>query len=75
LYTQLDLDAPQAKDDFVGVILDCQSVQPALRQLLHDLEAGMPFLVHRQLPGCGGDCPQDKLRLVISVSGQWQGAK
>jgi general secretion pathway protein M len=44
LYTQLDLDEPQAKDGFVSVTLDCKFEQPALLQLLYDLEAGMPFL-------------------------------
>jgi general secretion pathway protein M len=41
---RLDLDGPQAKDGFVSVTLDCKFEQPALRQLLYDVEAGMPFL-------------------------------
>ena len=79
LYTQVDLDGPQAKDGFVSVTVNCELEQPALQQLLYDLEAGMPFLFVDQLVAQGAAAaattPQDKLRLVISVSGQWQGAK
>jgi general secretion pathway protein M len=50
-----------------------------LQQLLYDLEAGMPFLFVDQLvaqgPASPGATPEGKLRVVISVSGQWQGSK
>jgi len=79
LYTQVDLEGPQAKDGFVGVTVSCEVEQPALQQLLYDLEAGMPFLFVDQLvaqgPAVPGMTPEGKLRVVISVSGQWQGAK
>jgi general secretion pathway protein M len=73
------LEGPQAKDGFVAVTVSCEVEQPALQQLLYDLEAGMPFLFVDQLvaqgPAAPGTTPQGKLRVVISVSGQWQGAK
>jgi len=79
LYTQVDLEGPQAKDGFVGVTVSCEVEQPALQQLLYDLEAGMPFLFVNQLvaqgPAVPGMTPEGKLRVVISVSGQWQGSK
>ena len=79
LYTQVDLEGPQAKDGFVGVTVSCEVEQPALQQLLYDLEAGMPFLFVDQLvaqgPAAPGATPQGKLRVVISVSGQWQGSR
>jgi general secretion pathway protein M len=79
LYTQVDLDGPQAKDGFVGVTVSCEVAQPALQQLLYDLEAGMPFLFVDQLvaqgPAAPAATPEGKLRVVISVSGQWQGPK
>ena len=79
LYTQVDLEGPQAKDGFVSVTVNCELEQPALQQVLYDLEAGMPFLFVDQLvaqgPAAAATTPQGKLRLVISVSGQWQGAK
>jgi general secretion pathway protein M len=79
LYTQVDVDGPQAKDGFVSVTVNCELEQPALQQLLYDLEAGMPFLFVDQLvaqaPATPAATAQAKLRLVISVSGQWQGAK
>jgi general secretion pathway protein M len=79
LYTQVDLDGPQAKDGFVGVTVSCEVAQPALQQLLYDLEAGMPFLFVDQLvaqgPAVPTAAPEGKLRVVISVSGQWQGPR
>ncbi len=79
LYTQVDLDGPQAKDGFVGVTVNCEMAQPALQQVLYDLEAGMPFLFVDQLvaqgPAVPGATPEGKLRILISVSGQWQEPK
>jgi general secretion pathway protein M len=81
-YTQVDLEGPQAKDGFVGVTVNCEVAQPSLQQLLYDLEAGMPFLFIDQLvaqaPATqvpGATAPEGKLRILISVSGQWQAAK
>ncbi|HLN09601.1 MAG TPA: type II secretion system protein GspM [Xanthobacteraceae bacterium] len=79
LYTQVDLQGTQSKDGFVSVTVSCEVEQPALQQLLYDLEAGMPFLFVDQLvtqgPAVPGTMPEGKLRLLISVSGQWQGSK
>jgi len=79
LYTQVDLEGPQAKDGFVGVTVSCEVEQTALQQLLYDLEAGMPFLFVDQLvaqgPAVPGMTPEGKLRVLIAVSGQWQGSK
>lgn len=79
LYTQVDLEGPQSKDGFVGVTVNCEVAQPALQQLLYDLEAGMPFLFIDQLvaqgPAVPGTAPEGKLRILISVSGQWQASK
>jgi general secretion pathway protein M len=79
LYTQVDLEGPQAKDGFVGVTVNCEVAQPALQQVLYDLEAGMPFLFIDQLtaqgPAVPGATPEGKLRILVSVSGQWQALK
>jgi general secretion pathway protein M len=79
LYTQVDLQGPQSKDGFVSVTVNCEVEQPALQQLLYDLEAGMPFLFVDQLvaqgPAVPGATPEGKLRVLISVSGEWQGSK
>jgi general secretion pathway protein M len=78
-YTQVDLEGPQSKDGFVGVTVNCEVAQPALQQLLYDLEAGMPFLFIDQLVAQGPAGPaattEGKLRILISVSGQWQASK
>lgn len=79
LYSQVDLQGSQSKDGFVSVTVSCEIEQPALQKLLYDLEAGMPFLFVDQLvaqgPAVPGTMPDGKLRVLISVSGQWQGSK
>jgi len=79
VYTQVDLEGPQAKDGFIGVTVNCELAQPALQEVLYDLEAGMPFLFIDQLvaqgPAVPGQTPEGKLRILISVSGQWQAPK
>jgi general secretion pathway protein M len=79
LYTQVDLQGTQSKDGFVSVTVSCEVGQPALQQMLYDIEAGMPFLFIDQLvaqgPAVPGTTPEGKLRVLISVSGQWQGSK
>jgi general secretion pathway protein M len=77
--SQIDLQGNQAKSGFITMIASCEIDQPALQRLLYDIEAGMPFLFVDQLvvqtasgPASGGE---GKLRVLLSVSGQWQGAK
>jgi general secretion pathway protein M len=78
LSSQLDLQGTQSRDGFLSVMASCDLEQPALQQVVYDLEAGLPFLFVDQLvvqapsasTGAGG-----KLRVLISVSGQWQGAQ
>ncbi len=77
--SQVDLQNNQAKAGFVSVIANCEVDQPALQQLLYDIEAGFPFLFVDQLvvqaPTTSTSTPGGKVRLLLGVSGQWQGAK
>jgi general secretion pathway protein M len=83
LSSQVDLQGPLSKQGFVAATVSCELEQPALQQLLYDLEAGMPFLLVDQLavqaPAVAASTPNasgpGKLRVLISVSGQWQGAR
>jgi general secretion pathway protein M len=83
LSTQVDLQGPLSKQGFVAATVSCELEQPALQQLLYDLEAGMPFLSVDQLAvqaptvaaGASNGTGPAKLRVLISVSGQWQGAR
>ena len=83
LSTQVDLQGPLYKQGFVAATVSCELEQPALQQLLYDLEAGMPFLSVDQLavqaPAVAASASNGtgpgKLRVLISVSGQWQGAR
>ena len=79
LSTQLDLQGTQSRTGFLSMIASCEIDQSELQKLLYDLEAGMPFLFIDQLviqppltlSGAGGG----RLRLLLTVSGQWRGAK
>jgi general secretion pathway protein M len=77
LSSQLDVQGTQAKAGFVSMIASCELDQPALQPLIYDLEAGMPFLFIDQLsvqaPAISSG--EGKLRILLAVSGQWQGAK
>lgn len=77
--SQVELQGPQSKAGFIGVIASCELDQPALQQLLYDLEAGMPFLFIEQLavqaPIAVSGAREGRLRMQLTVYGQWQGEK
>ena len=79
LSSQVELDGLLAKAGFVGVIASCEVDQPSLQKLLYDLEAGMPLLFINQLvvqmPSASTAGPEPRMRILLAVSGQWQGAK
>jgi general secretion pathway protein M len=86
LSSQVELQGPQIKDGFISVTANCDVEQPALQQLLYNLESGMPFLFVDQLvvqmptaaaggPGGAKAAETAKMHVLISVSGQWQAAK
>lgn len=77
--SQVDLQGTEAKAGFLSVIASCEIDQPGLQQLLYELEAGMPFLFIDQLvvqaPASFGISAESKLRVLLTVSGQWKGGK
>jgi general secretion pathway protein M len=79
LSSQVDVEGTPAQAGFVSIIASCDIDQPGLQQLLYDIEAGMPFLFIDQLvvqaPGTFATSGEGKLRILLGVSGQWQGAK
>ncbi|MBV9562650.1 MAG: type II secretion system protein M [Bradyrhizobium sp.] len=79
LSSQVDLQGTQSKSGFLSIIASCDVDQGGLQRLLYDLEAGMPFLfvdqVVAQAPADVAASGQGKLRVLLTVSGQWQGAK
>ena len=81
LSSQVDLTGTLSKEGFVSLVASCELDQPAVQQLLYDLEAGMPFLFVDQLVvqapegGTGAEAGGGKMRVLLGVSGQWQGGK
>ena len=79
LSSQVDLQGTQSKDGFVSVTVNCEIEQAALQKLLYDIESGMPFLFIDQLsvqtPTGSSSAAGGRLRVVLAVSGQWQGSK
>ncbi len=79
LSSQVELDGTKSKQGYVSLVASCEVDQPALQQLLYDLEAGMPFLFVDQLvvqaaqAGIGQE--GGRMRVLLGVSGQWQGAR
>ncbi|CCD89631.1 putative General secretion pathway protein M, GspM [Bradyrhizobium sp. ORS 285] len=77
LSTQVELPAASANASMISVVANCELEQPALQQLLYDIEAGWPFLFVDQLhvqqsvaEAAGG---AGRLRVLLTISGQWQG--
>jgi len=79
LSSQIDLQGPQARTGFLSIIASCDIDQVGLQKLLYDLEAGQPFLFVDQLsvqaPASFSSSGDGRLRVLLSVSGQWQGSK
>jgi general secretion pathway protein M len=79
LSSQIDLQDSQSRSGFLTIIASCDIDQPGLQRLLYDIEAGQPFLFVDQLSVQASasftSSGEGKLRVLIAVSGQWQGAK
>jgi general secretion pathway protein M len=79
--SQVDVIGTQAKDGFVGLVVSCEMEQASLQKLLYDLEAGMPFLFVDQLDvqvpqtTATNESGAGRIRVVLGVSGQWEGGK
>ncbi|MCA6121839.1 type II secretion system protein M [Bradyrhizobium sp. WSM 1704] len=79
--SQVDVLGTQAKDGFVGLVVSCEMEQPSLQKLLYDLEVGMPYLFVDQLDvqvpqlTAASETGTGRIRVVLGVSGQWQGGK
>jgi general secretion pathway protein M len=79
LSSQVDLQGTQSKSGFLTIIANCDIDQAGLQRLLYDIEAGMPFLFVDQLsvqaPAGFASSGESRLRVLLAVSGQWQGAR
>jgi general secretion pathway protein M len=78
LSSQIDLQGTDSKKGFVSLTASCELDQPALQQLLYDLEAGMPFLFVDQLtvqPPQQTGSETARMRVLLGISGQWQGTR
>jgi general secretion pathway protein M len=79
LSSQVDLEGVKSKASFVSITVSCEIEEPRLQQVLYDLEAGMPFIFVDQLvvqaPVAASAAPGGKMRVLLGVSSQWQGAK
>lgn len=79
LSSQVDLQGTKSKSGFITVTASCDIDQPGLQQLLYDVETSIPFLFIDQLvvqvPASFAASGDGKLRILVAVSGQWQGTK
>jgi general secretion pathway protein M len=79
--SQVDVLGTQAKDGLVGLVVSCEMEQQALQKVLYDLEVGMPFLFVDQLDvqvpqtTAADETGAGRIRVMLGVSGQWQGNK
>lgn len=77
LSSQVELNTPRAKAGWIDVVVSCDVEEPAVQQIVYNLESGMPFLFVDQLdvqaPTVG--LSQRRMRILMSVSGQWWAGK
>jgi general secretion pathway protein M len=79
--SQVDVQGVQARDGFISLLVSCEMTQDLLQNLLYDIEAGMPFLFVDQLDvqvmqnSSAGAIQASRVRVLLGVSGKWQGAK
>ena len=78
LSSQVDVQGVQARDGYVSVLASCELDFSALQRLLYDLEAGMPFLFIEQFAAqssTAAAAESGRMRLLLAVSGRWQGER
>ena len=79
LSSQVDVQGAQAKDGYVSVLASCEVEQAAMQRLLYDIEAGMPYLFVEQFvaqaPQASQGQPSGRMRVLLAVSGRWEGGK
>jgi general secretion pathway protein M len=76
LSSQVDVQGVQAKDGYVSVLASCEVDYTVLQRLLYDLEAGMPYLFIEQFAAqssTAAAAESGRMRLLLAVSGRWQG--
>ncbi|RAI43573.1 type II secretion system protein GspM [Rhodoplanes roseus] len=75
--SRVELQGTPLGAGFLGVTASLEIAQPAFQELLYDLEAGMPFLFVDQLvaqaPTASVDARDGRMRVLLTVYGQWQG--
>jgi general secretion pathway protein M len=73
---QLELDGPDAKNDFVNLSASMEVSQAVMQTILYGIEAGMPYLFvdksSVQSPEVFGEPEPGRMRMTIGVVGQWQ---
>lgn len=76
--SQVDLQGTQSRDGFLTATVNCDMEQPALQQVVYDIEFGTPFVFVDQLDAqvAGGTtAASGRIRVILAVSGQWKGAR
>lgn len=70
-----EIDAQEAADGYVKASVSFEVDQQSLLSLLYDLEAGMPFLFVVQMSIYTSSQQDNRLRVLLGVSGMWRSEK
>lgn len=79
--SRVELQGSEFGPGFLGVTANFEIPQGEMQKLLYDIEAGMPFLFVDQLvvqgpsTSAGGSDDDTRLRVLLTVYGQWQGTR
>jgi general secretion pathway protein M len=76
LSSQIDLGVPRSKDRFLSLTVSLEITEPELQTFLYDLEAGIPYLFvdsfEAQGPAASGAASNGRMRVTMTVSGEWE---
>lgn len=79
LSSRVELQGTPLGAGFLGVTTNLEIGQADFQALLYEIEAGLPFLFVDQLvaqaPATAAEAQDGRLRVLMTVYGQWQGAR
>lgn len=73
--SQVEEVGDQAAVGRVKITVNCEIEEPALQQLLYEIEAGAPFLFLDHLRAQAAASSGGRMQVVMLVSGLWSGGK
>ena len=75
--TEIEAQGSQPKNGYIKAVATCEVEQPAIQQMLYDIESGVPFLFVDQLviQPASSVAGEGRMRVLLGVSALWTPTK